>query len=863
MNILNKPNVDPPKLALHFLQWFLKPSLAEEVVGDLEEQFSANLKRGSILKAKLSFWFQVFHYLRPFAIKNYRPKSTHLLMHQHNIKLTYRNFRKHKSQFLINVIGLSTGLACVLMIYLWVNDELKVDKFHQHSKNLYQVMSNHSDASGIHTWKGVPGMLKEEIEASVPEIEHVVATTDPHEYTLSVGNEYFKADGKFASASFFDVFTYPLKEGNGAELLNNKDGIIISEALAAKLFAGKSAIGKDLTWHFWGKEKTVSVIGIMEDLPNSDSEPFDFLMSWDYYHDDLITFKNWFNYYGRIMVVLNGDADVAEAGNKIDTILKEKQGRENVSLFLANFGDKYLYGKYENGKQAGGRIEYVHLFSIVALFILFIACINFINLSTAKASHRTKEISVKKSLGAPRISLIYQYLTESLSLTLISIIVAIAIVILVLPQFNYIAQKDLVLDLNAQVIIAIGVLIVLVGLLAGSYPALYLSGFNPIALMRKKPVKKGGEFRGRRMLVVVQFTLSIVLIVSVIVVYKQMEFVNNKNLGFDKDNLVYFEREGKLLENSTTFVEELKNKPGIQTAALSGFMVGGANSTGGVSWEGKTPEDQIQFWEMDAGYGLLEMMGMELIEGRTFSEDFVADTTSVIFNETAIAAMGMQDPIGKTIRHYSGDKTIVGVVKDFNLISLHSNVEPMVFLFNPKETHFVMAKLEKGKELMAIDEIEKLYKNVNPGYVFNPQFIDQDFNALYQSEQRVSLLSRYFSALAILISCLGLFGLAAFTAERRTKEIGIRKILGASFISIIYLLSHDFTKMVLAAILIALPIGYFIADTWLTNFAFHIDLAWWHFALPGLMALLVAWLTVGLQTIKAARVNPVECLKDE
>ncbi len=862
---MNNLNVKPPKLAQHFLLWFLKDSLAEEVLGDLEEKFYANVANGSSMKAKLNYWIQILNYLRPFAVKNYRSNSILIIMYKHNIKLTYRNFIRHKSQFLINVTGLSTGLACVLLIYLWVNDELQVDRFHHNTKDLYQLMSHHTDASGINTWKGVPGLIKDEIESSIPDVKHVVATTDVHEYTLSINDDFIKANGKFGSEAFFDVFNFPLLQGNKKDILANKDGIVITKTLAQKLFKDEDAMGKDITWHFWDKVKTVTVIGIMDNLPDQMSESFDFLMSWEYYHDDLISYKNWFNYYGRVMVVLDDRVSQEEVGIKIDQIFKEKQGgdKENVTLFLANYGEKYLHGKYENGQQVGGRIEYVHLFSIVALFILLIACINFINLSTAKATHRTKEISVKKSLGAPRISLINQYLTESISLTVISILVAIVLVILFLPQFNTIAQKQLALNLNSEILIAIGALILLVGVLAGSYPALYLSGFDPISLLNKKIKRKGGEIRGRQTLVVIQFTLSIILIVSVIVVYKQMEFVKNKNLGFDKENLVYFEREGALLQNSESFINELKNTAGVKDAAASGFMVGGANSTGGVSWEGKTPEDQIQFWEMDAGYGLIEMMDMEVVAGRTFSKEFIADSASVIFNETAIAAMGMEDPIGKTIRHYTGEKTIVGVVKDFNLISLHSKVEPMVFIFDPGSTHFIMAKIGKGQETNALEGMADLYHKHNPGYVFKPQFIDQDFDALYKSEQRVSVLSRYFSGLAILISCLGLFGLAAFTAERRTKEIGIRKILGADIFSIVYLLTQDFTKMVLVAVFIALPISYFVASEWLANFAFRIDLAWWYFATAGIVAVFIAWITVSLQTVKAASVNPVTCLKDD
>ncbi|TRX56306.1 FtsX-like permease family protein [Fulvivirga sp. M361] len=783
-------------------------------------------------------------------------------MYQHNFKLTYRNFLKHRSQFLINLTGLSTGLACVLLIYLWVTDEKQVDKFHQNHTRLYQVMSNHTDASGITTWKGVPGLLLEEIQSTIPEVEYAAATTDAHEYTLSVDDSYFKAHGKFASENFLDVFTYPLIQGSKS-VLSDKSGIVISESLAQRLFRTSDVVGKDMKWHFWGKEKLVQVTGVMKDVPEGASEKFDFLMSWDYFHDDLIEYKNWYNYYGRVMVVLNSEADENAVETKIDQILKENQEGGRVDLFLANYSDRYLNSKYENGIQAGGQIEYVRLFSIVAIFILFIACINFINLSTAKASHRTKEIGVKKSMGASKKSLIAQFFTESVLLSLIAMLSALFLVWLLLPQFNLITQKSLTLSFNGPFIITTISLIVIVGIFAGSYPALFLSSFDPIEILKGKLVRKPGEIHGRKVLVIVQFTLSIILIVAVGVVYKQMDFVKNKNLGYDKDNLVYFEREGRLIEDSESLLNELRDAPGISHAALSGFMIGGGNSTGGVSWEGKTPEDQLQFWEIKSGHGLVEMMDMEIVKGRSFSSEFGSDSTSVLFNETAIDAMGLEDPIGKTIQHYTGEKKIVGVVKDFNLISLHTAVEPMIFLYNPEDTHFIMAKLNQGSEAATLEHMERLYKKFNAGYVFKPEFIDDDYQNLYTSEERVGLLSSYFSGLAVLISCLGLFGLAAFTVERRTKEIGIRKVLGAGSLKIIYLLSHDFTKMVLVAIVIALPISFFIAREWLKSFAFKIDLAWWLFAGAGMVALLIAWLTVGIQTIKAAGANPVKCLKDE
>lgn len=853
-------NPTPPHRAIKLLRWFCREDFIEEVEGDLIEIFEMEYEV-SPKKARRKFYWSVLKYFRPEFIKAFNLSQNSTTMIQHNLKLTIRSFSKYRSQFLINLIGLSTAIASVLFIYLWVNDELQMDKFHQKDERLFQIYSNHSDASGISTWRGVPGLLKDELEI-VPEIESSTVFTDPHEFTISSGDSYFRAQGKFADSSFFDVFSYKLLSGSSTNPLKDEASIVISESLAKKLFNSTDVIGKSLTWHFWEKQKEVYVSAVMEDTPNSSSDQFDYLMSWEFYHG-MIEYKQWGNFYARIVVALNDQNNQEKAAAAVDKIFKQNLQSDRVTLFLKKYSDQYLYSNYENGKEAGGRIEYVRLFSIVALFILFIACINFINLSTAKASQRTKEISVKKTLGASRPSLINQHLTESVLISTASMLLALGLVWVLLPQFNLVAGKSMNFAFTLPFTIVAGLVVVFVGLVAGSYPALYLSSFNPISLLKGKLAKGKGEARGRQVLVVIQFALSIILIVSVIVVQRQMDYLQSKNLGYDRDNILYFEREGKILDNSETVLNELKNVNGVEGAALSGFIIGGGNSTGGVDWEGKTEEDQIQFWEIKAGTGMLELMGMKMIAGREFTDEFSADSTSVIINETALEAMGLEDPIGKTITHYTGEKKIVGIVKDFNLISLHTKIEPMIILYNPVETHFVIAKLEKGQEAKTIASIEEVYKKINPGYVFKPQFLDQDYEALYKAEQRVSDLAKYFSALAILISCLGLFGLSAFTLERRTKEIGIRKVLGAKQFDILYLLSSDFTKMILLGIVISLPVSYYLADQWLANFAFHISLSWWIFVLAGLGALSVAWLTVGIQTVKAANTNPVNSLKDE
>jgi ABC-type antimicrobial peptide transport system permease subunit len=784
-------------------------------------------------------------------------------MLRHNLLLFFRNLKKDRKTFLINITGLSTGLACVLFIYLWVSDETAMDKFHETDAHLYQLMSNYSDASGIHTWNGVPGLLLEEIQTAIPEVSHVVASTGIETFTLAIDKTVLKSKGKFVSEDFFDVFSYPLAKGDLKTALSKKTGIVITEALAQRLFKSTDVIGRTVDWSIADTSQMLEVTGVMKNLPSHTSDKFDFVMSWNYYHDDLISYKNWDNYYGRIALVTHKNTDVKAVSSKIDAIFKAKSNNANVSLFLTKYSDQYLHNVYEGGKVSGGRIAYVTLFSIVALFVLCIACINFINLSTAKASHRAKEIGTKKTFGASRKSLIGQYFIESILLSAFSLLLAVFLVFIFLPQFNALTAKDLSLNFTGSFLMFLIGVVVVVGLLSGSYPALYLSRFNVIKAMKGAVSSTRKDEWRRQTLVVTQFTLSIILIVAVIVIDAQMEYIHTKNLGFNNDNVIYFERDGRLRTQTEQFIAALKNEEGIKAVSHSSFAFGGNSTTGGVHWPGKTEKDRVQFWEIKSGYGSLNLLDFELLEGRDFSNSFASDKNGVIVNETAVAAMGMTHPIGKTIRHYSGKKQIVGVVKDFNLTSLHTEIEPVIFLCKPQSTDFILVKLNNGMTSKAIARVQELYSKFNPNAPFKFKFLDEDYQALYTSETRVANLSMCFAGLAILISCLGLLGLAAYTAETRKKEIGIRKVLGSSAFAIIKMLTSDFSKMVIVAICIALPISYLFSKNWLDAFAYRIELKWWYFISAGLLALVISWLTVGFQTFKAAVANPIKSLRTE
>ncbi|WKZ60470.1 MAG: ABC transporter permease [Cyclobacteriaceae bacterium] len=785
-------------------------------------------------------------------------------MLKHSLLLIYRNYVRAKGYFFINLIGLATGLTCTLLIYLWVRDELNMNKFHEHDARLYQVMEHQQYADNLMTTSSTPGILSEGLKDEFPEVEFAATLTWVNPFTLSVGEHNVKAKGFYVGADFFQIFSFPLIEGQADKVLTDKLSIVISRDMAMKLFdTDQNLIGKVVEFQH---QKSFTVTGVYENLPSSSSYQFDFVLPFEVFKEENQWVTEWGNNGPSTMIVLREGSDAGAFSDKIKDYIKGKNEESNVTLFIQKFSDRYLYGRYENGVQSGGRIEYVNLFSIIAIVILIIACINFMNLATARASRKAKEVGIKKSIGAQRRSLVFQYISESMVLTVLAVLLSLALVWLILPQFNSITEKNISLLLNdPQLMMWLFAITVFTGIVAGSYPALYLSGFKPAAVL--KGVVKGswGELWARKGLVVFQFSISVFLIVSVLVVYKQVSFVQSKNLGYTKEQLIQFPIEGKVLDNRKTFLEQVRNIPGVVNASAIGHSLLGRNSnTGGLQWEGKNPEDIILFENIRVDYNLFETLELEFLEGRPFSEEYGADSSKIIFNEAAIKVMGLDEPIGKTVKLWQQyDMEIIGVVKDFHFQSLHDVVNPAFFALTPQYTWNIMIRLEAGKEKETLEALRNFYADFNPGFTFDYQFQDQEYARMYAAEQRVASLSFYFASMAIVISCLGLFGLAAFTAERRQKEIGIRKALGSSSTNIVLLLSGDFTRMVLISILIGLPLSYWLLDQWLERFAFHISLEAWYFVAAGFLALLIAWLTVASQAIKAANVNPVKCLRTE
>lgn len=859
-------NIRPPRWSQRLLRFFLRNDFLEEIQGDMEEVFQENLENYSVKKARSMYNREVIKLLRPILIRRLSGnlKLNYIGMFQHNLILTFRSYMRYKSAFFINLIGLATGLACTLLIYLWVDNELQVDQFHEKSARIYRVVANNAGSNGISTNYATPALLPQTLAEQFPEVEYATTESWTASYTLSHGETNIKAIGQYAGEDYFNVFSYQLLQGDKHEVLKNKSAVVISEELAFKLFGTTTdVVGKTIDFMHL---KSFQVSGIFKNLPTTSSHQFDFIMTFEEFKESRSWILNWKNNAPSTFVVLTESANVNEFNTKIKDIIRANNGEPNVTPYATLYSDLYLNGKFINGKPTAGKMTYVRLFSVIAFFILAIACINFMNLSTARVSRRLKEIGIKKAVGASRKSLIAQFISESMIMAFIALTTALLLVALVLPTFNDITGKQLTLLFSKEFGFILLLVLLGTGLLAGSYPALYLSGFKPIKVLKGESPTSWRELFMRKGLVIFQFTLSIVLIVSVLVVYKQIEFTQKEDIGFNKENIIYFEAEGELELKLQTFLEEVKRVPGVQMASSTAhsFVEGGYNgNTYDMTWEGKDPEIVLAMEWMRVNHDLIEVLDFEITAGRSYSKEFATDLGSIIFNETAIIAMNLENPVGKTVNIFGASRRILGVVKDFNFRSFHEAVGPAFFILSPSDTWVIMAKLQDGKESETIKSLQTLYAEVNPGFNFDYKFLSDDYAKQYASEQRIATLSRAFAIVAVLISCLGLFGLAAFTAERRMKEIGIRKILGSSTTNIVRLLSSDFTKMVLISILIALPISYFIAVDWLQGFAYSVGLKWWFFGIAGLSALLIAWITVGFQTLKASTVNPAECLRNE
>ncbi|ARK11087.1 ABC transporter permease [Fibrella sp. ES10-3-2-2] len=783
------------------------------------------------------------------------------------VTVAWRNLIRNKTFSLINISGLALGIACSLLIGLWIRDERSVDAFHANGKNLYQVYERQYFDGKIEASYFTQGLLADELKRVIPDVEYASSLEQPIVSTFQVGDEVGKATGTFAGADFFQMFSYPLLQGTPKTALDSPGGVAISRKMADQFFGSpEKAIGQSIRYE---NKDDLLVTAVFENLPANSSKQFDFLRTWKAYVADNKWVNNWGNTNPFTLVQLRPAADPARVEAKIkDFIYRYQQRIEGyrVELALQPYPDTYLNSHFTNGQLDGGRIEYVRLFSIVAVFILLIACINFMNLATARSTKRAKEIGIRKVIGAVRSALIGQFVGEALLLTLFATGIAVLLVALLLPAFNDVTGKQLALPVGQPLfwVIILG-LLAMTGLVAGSYPAIFLSSLSPIRVLKGRLQFSGGATTFRKGLVVFQFVLSMVLILGMIIMYRQTGYIQSKNLGYERENLVYIPIEGDLIKNYALFKSEAGNLPGIQTVSQmreTPTMIG--HHTGDIYWAGKDPNLRISFANGVVGLDFTKTLKLTVKEGRDFSKDFSTDTAGFIINETALAKIGYKQPIGQPLTWGSHQGKIVGVLADFHFTSMHQAIEPLVLRLDDQlNWGTIVVRTEAGKTKEALAGLEKICRELNPKFPFTYQFSDLEFEKLYRSEQVVSQLATYFALLAIFISCLGLFGLATFTADQRTKEIGVRKVLGASVASVVALLASDFLLLVLLAIVIASPLAWYAMHRWLQGFAYKIDIEWWMFALAGTLAVTIALLTVSFQSIKAALTNPVNSLRSE
>jgi putative ABC transport system permease protein len=782
-------------------------------------------------------------------------------------KIAWRNFWKSKLFSFINLLGLTLGFAFSLMILLWIQDERSIDAFHINSSRLFNVYEKEFADGKVEIDYSTPGLLAAELKKKIPEIEYATSYARGYERTFKVGNKILKKEGQFATEDFFKVFSYPLIIGQSQNALNAPQSIALSKKMANDFFgSAEAAIGKTIRCE---NEEDFTVNAVF-DVPTNSSIKFDYLINWQNFIRNNEWAKDFDNTAPYLTLLLKEKADSKIVGRKIKNFL-DNYGVEHgpnyrVELDMQRYDEMYLHSNFKNGQIVGGRIEYVKLFSIIAVFILLIACINFMNLTTARSIKRAKEIGIRKVVGAVKRILVVQFIGEALMMVFLAMLGALVVVYSILPVFNSLTSKQVFLPLYDGIfwlkLLCLGVI---TGLIAGMYPAFFISSFQPIKIL-KGSLKFGTSATVfRKGLVVFQFTLSILLIVGTIVVSRQVAYIQNKNLGFNRENLIYIPLEGELKKKYNLFKQEALNMPGISNITrLSSQPTDIDIYTTTVEWDGKDPNARPSFAQAAAGYDFIKTMKAELVDGRDFSADFTSDSAEYIINESAAKKIGYKNPVGSSLSFWEKKGSIIGVVKDFHFRSLHEAVKPLIIRLGEKESYgYILARTATGKTTEALTSLKKLCSLLNPEYPFSYQFSDEEFQKLYKSELVINSLSNYFAGLGIFISCLGLLGLVVFTSEQRTKEIGIRKVLGATITSLFTLLSKEFLKLIIIALLLATPIAWWTMNKWLQGFEYRITISLWMFIVAGFSAVTIALITISFQAIKAAIANPVKSLRTE
>jgi putative ABC transport system permease protein len=785
-------------------------------------------------------------------------------MFRNYLKVALRNIIRHKGYSIINVAGLAIGMACALLILLWIQDELSYDRFHQNADRLHLVALTQRLETGQQTIPTQQAPLGPLLKENIPEISECARFRE-YSYTLAYDERTFQEEIYFADPSFLTMFSFPLIQGDPATALEDPHSILLTETMTRKYFGENEPVGKVLRLN---EQVELTVTGIMRDVPHNSTIQFECLAPFALLQELGYRIDEWLGNDYLTFVLLEERTSYRQVGEKINAFCSDLYRQEKgvaecpYTMFLHPVTEAHLHPL----GWAGGRIDYVYIFALAAALILIIACMNFINISTARSVNRAKEICLRKVVGANRAQLGKQLLGESILLSLIAAAVAVTFAEFLLPVFNYLAGKELSLVYsNPALLVGLLTIVILTGILSGMFPAIYLSAFQPVKVLKGHLRSSRSALHLRRILVVFQFALSLVLIIATIVISSQIAYINNKDLGLNKENVLYLVASQGIKEHYATFKKELKKNPKVVSVTAAAQGITHINSTLGNNWgfDGRDPNQKLEVHFDWVSLDYAETFGLKMAEGRFYSEEFPSDLVDgIVLNEKAVELMGIEDPIGKRFSYWGNDKRIIGVVKDFHLEPLHETLKPMILIYQDF-INYVYIRIAPDDASQVLSYIETVYKRLEPGGTFEYGFLDDRYKREYRTELRLASLSRYATALAILIACLGLFGLASFMAEQRTKEIGVRKVLGASVTSIVRLMSKEFVVLVVVAILIASPVAYYAMNKWLEHFAYRTGLGWWVFVTGGLLALLITLITVGFQAVKAALTNPVETLRYE
>ncbi len=777
-----------------------------------------------------------------------------------------RNLKKHTAYSLINIVGLAIGMACTILILLWVQDELKFDQWHPKKERIRRVLVRSMNNGQPYEYAVTPAALAPNMANDFPEIEYMCRFKNWGPWLFKYGDgEFIEGQSGAIDSTAFKIFGFKFIKGNPDEALNDPHSVILTQDLADRIFGDQDPIGKLLEVRNRGAFK---VTGVIENFHHSHFDA-EFLFPFSNLRDDGENIDEMgqgsYNFTTYFLLKNSNQAQVVD--EKLERYLDQFSEENETELFSQSINDIYLRSNFAYDFTFRGDLNNVITFSAIAFLVLLIACINFMNLTTARSSNRAKEIGLRKVVGAKRNNIISQFFSESIFMSILSFLIAMVLVLLLLPKFNEISGKEFTPNLVADpyILLMLISIALVTGILAGSYPAIYLSAFSPLKTLKSKLSSGAKSSMLRKVLVIIQFTLSVALIISTILISDQLKYIKNKDLGYEKHNLLFLGMSNGVRQNYETLKPILEKNPNIESVTTSRVLpVYACPSMTLQDWEGKEDDRSMSLHFIGVGFDFFKTMKIDMVEGRAFDEKFASDTiNSIIINEEAVKQIGFKDPIGKTLTVFGEQAYIVGVMKDFNFNNVKNKIAPLMLHVAPEQARIAFIRLSPVYSQETIKFIEKTWKSFEPDYEFNYQFMDERLDRLYRAEQQSNTLINYFTLFAIIISCLGIFGLASFMAEQKTKEIGIRKVLGASVSLIVRMFSTEFVKLVIIGNILAWPLAYYAMNKWLDNFAYHTKLEWWMFALGALLSIFVVLFTISYQSYKAATRNPAESLRYE